>query len=289
MDATIYSVTPRDKKWPALLRELPEKAKPKKLFVKGALPPADALIISIVGTRKPTSYGREIASQIVRALAPFRVVVASGMAIGLDAIAHRTALEEKLPTLAILGCGLDEDVLYPKMNLTLARDIISGGGALISEYEHDKKPELWTFPERNRIIAGIAHALIVVEAGEKSGALITARFALEFGRNVYALPGPIWQSKSHGTNALIKEGATPIITLDDLIEDLGFAREHKEKVADPEATKEEHVILQTLCEDCSIDEIIKKTRMAPDKVLALTTELEIRGLIRGMGGIFRKI
>ncbi|MBI2052970.1 MAG: DNA-protecting protein DprA, partial [Candidatus Ryanbacteria bacterium] len=175
MDATIYSVTPRGERWPALLRELPEKAKPKKLFVKGALPPADALVISIVGTRKPTSYGRELASQIVRALAPFRVVVASGMAIGIDAIAHRTALEEKLPTLAFLGCGLDESVIYPRENLMLARNIISGGGAVISEYEHDQKAALWTFPERNRIIAGIAHALIVVEAGEKSGALITAR------------------------------------------------------------------------------------------------------------------
>ncbi len=284
MDSTIYSAA----LWPALLKEVPEKAKPVQLFIKGAPPPADALIVSIVGTRNPSSYGKDAAYEIAIRLARYGIVLASGMALGIDSIVHRAALEAGTPTLAILGSGLDDTVLYPKENIELAKKIIEGGGALISEYEDTQKPELWTFPKRNRIVAGIAKIVIVIEAGEKSGALITARFAAEFGREVMALPGSIFHPQSVGTNALIKEGAAPITSADDVFWALGLEPERTHKKIAPESIEEEE-ILNVLGEELSLDEIIKRSGIAAHAVLSAMTALEIRGAIKNAGGVYRKM
>lgn len=272
-----------------LLEELPERAKPKKLFIKGTLPPPDALIVAIVGTRRPTAYGKDVAEEITRALARKKIVIASGLAIGIDTIAHRTALEEGTPTVAVLGSGLHQEVLYPQENRELAKRIAENGGALVTEYSEDQKPELWTFPQRNRIIAGIAKAVVVVEAGEKSGALITARFATDYGRDVFALPGAITNPLAAGTNALIRRGAYVVTSPDDILEGLGLERNegsHEQIIATPDEEK----ILNALEEELALDEIIKKTRLGAGTVLASTTALEIRGIIKGIGGgIYRKI
>ena len=283
MGSTIYSAA----KWPALLKEIPKKARPGRLFIKGTPPPKDALIISIVGTRNPTSYGRDAAHEIARELAGRGIILASGLAMGIDSIIHRAALEAGAPTLAVLGSGLNEDVLYPKENLDLAQKIVAGGGALISEYEDAQKPELWTFPQRNRIIAGIAKVVIVIEAGEKSGALITARFAAEFGREVMALPGSIFHSQSAGTNALIKDGASPITSADDVFSALGLDPARKDKKTTPESA-EEAKILNILEEELPLDEIIKRTGIGPHAVLSATAALEIRGAVKNSGGLWRK-
>lgn len=285
---SIYSIERSHERWPVLLSELPEKAIPKKLYVRGSLPPADTLIVGVVGTRRPSNYGKDAAREIASSLARNNIAIVSGMAIGIDSIAHRAALETGTPTIAVLGNGLNEDVIYPKENIELARQICASNGALISEYEPTQKPELWTFPQRNRIIAGIAKAVIVIEAGEKSGALITARFATEYGREVFTLPGQIYNSMSKGTNSLIKQGATPITSLDDLLETLGLRAETKESVVGE--TPEENAILAALEEELPLDEIIKKTHLAAGTVLAATTSLEIRGAIRALGGgMYRKI
>ncbi|MEK7576439.1 MAG: DNA-processing protein DprA [Patescibacteria group bacterium] len=289
-ESTIYCISKTDARWPNLLHELPIKAQPKQLYIKGELPPSDTLVVAVVGTRRPSNYGKDATTEIVRALARRRIVIASGMALGIDSIAHKTALEENTPTIAILGCGLNPNVLYPKDNLTLAEKIYEHGGALISEYQPDQKPELWTFPQRNRIIAGIAKAIIVIEAGEKSGALITARFATEYGRDVLALPGQIFNSQAQGTNILIKNGATPITSADDILEALGFEIDATKPDENKFVSSDEEKILAVLNEPESLDAIIKQTKLPARTVLASTTLLEIRGMIKNIGGgMYRKI
>jgi DNA processing protein len=286
---TIYSTLVHKKEWPELLLEVPAKTRPKQLYASGSLPPADALIVAIVGTRHPTAYGKDAAYEIARTLAKKRIVIASGMALGIDSIAHRAALETGTPTIAVLGSGIDESVLYPKENVELAKQIVASGGALISEYKSDQKPELWTFPQRNRIIAGIAKAIVVIEAGEKSGALITARFATEYNRDVFALPGQMYSKQSKGTNALIKQGAQPITSCDDILNALGIEPSVQEQNS-YDANPEEQKILDALDEELPIDEIIKRTSLRANLVIALTSSLEIRGIIKGIGGgIYRKI
>jgi DNA processing protein len=289
-ETSIYSITASDSRWPSLLGELPAKAQPKKLYIKGTMPPSDALIVAIVGTRRPSPYGKDAATEITRVLAQRRIVIASGMALGIDSIAHKTALAEGAPTVAILGSGIDPRVIYPKENLDLAEKICASGGALISEYELDQKPELWTFPQRNRIIAGIAKAVIVIEAGEKSGALITARFATEYGRDVLALPGQIYSSQAQGTNILIKQGAIPITSPDDILQTLGFEIDAPREQNSELVTPEEENILSALNEEESLDEIIKASSLPASVVLAALTSLEIRGMIKSIGnGLYRRV
>ena len=287
MVSTIYSIERDSDMWPQLLSETPDKAQPQRLYIEGSLPPSDALIVGVVGTRRPTSYGRDVAHEIAFTLASHGIVVASGLAIGIDATAHRAALEAGTPTVAILGSGISRSVLYPPQNQDLAD---AAGGAIISEYEPDARPEIWTFPARNRIIAGIAHAVIVVEAGEKSGALITARFATEYGRDVFAIPGAITSDASRGTNALIKQGATPILSPNDILEALGIASATARDTQNDNVSPNEEKILAALTEELPIDSIIKQTGLAAHIVLAATTELEIRGIIKGTGGgMYRRV
>ncbi len=288
MSSSIYRVDSRSPEWPELLCEIPEKAKPKELFVRGTLPPKDALIVSVVGTRKPTLYGRDSAEEIASTLARRGIIIASGMALGVDTIAHKSALAAGTPTLAILGNGLSEKVTYPRENIALSREIVAAGGALISEYSEDQKPELWTFPQRNRIIAGIAKAVVVIEAGEKSGALITARFAVDYNREVLALPGQIKNSQSQGTNSLIKRGAIPITSPNDILEALGLETEIDKSGVAIAASPDEEKILSVLDEELGLDDIIRRTRLAPHVVLATTTALELRGIIKSSSGIYRR-
>lgn len=288
MEPSIYSIAHTHQNWPSLLHELPVKARPAALHIKGVLPSPDTLIVGIVGSRNPTRYGKDMTEEIARALARHSIVIASGMARGVDTIAHRAALDAGTPTIAVLGSGLSEKVIYPRDNIGLSREIAEKNGAVISEYESDQKPELWTFPQRNRIIAGIAKAVIVTEAGEKSGALITARYALEYGRDVLALPGQMMSPLSRGTNTLIKEGAIPITSIDDIFEALGIEISSAAP-QNAQHSPNEHMILESLIEELSTDEIIKRTQLSPQIVLASTASLEIEGMIKQTGGIWRKL
>ncbi len=252
------------------------------------MPSSDALIVAIVGSRNPTRYGKDMTEEIARALARRGIVIASGMARGVDTIAHRASIDAGTPTIAVLGSGLLETVIYPKDNIGLSREIVSKNGAVISEYEPSQKPELWTFPQRNRIIAGIAKAVIVTEAGEKSGALITARYALEYGRDVFAVPGQMTSPLSRGTNNLLKEGATPVTSIDDIFEALGIEISSDIKNTTT-CSPYERTILESLTEELSTDEIIKRTRLAPQIVLASTASLEIEGMIKQTSGMWRKL
>lgn len=178
--------------------------------------------VCIIGSRKHTSYGEQVVKAIIEVLAPFKVPIVSGLATGIDTLAHRYALDFGLPCIAVLGCGLDDETLYPRENRTLAHRILSSGGALISEYPPETKPDKWRFPMRNRIMAGIAHTIIIVEGGEKSGTLITGKMGLEYNKQIFCVPGSIFSDLSRGPLSLISEGATPLLHPIDILHSIGI-------------------------------------------------------------------
>ncbi|MFC1594841.1 DNA-processing protein DprA [Patescibacteria group bacterium] len=286
MACEIRRITEKDQEWPLLLKEIPEKDRPKQLYIQGNLPPADALTVAIVGTRRTTAYGREAAKSIAETLALHNIVVISGMAVGIDTEAHKATIEANGKTIAVLGSGLNENVIYPKQNRNLARIISEKNGCLITEYEPDQKPEIWTFPQRNRIIAGIAKAVIVIEAREKSGALITAKIATEYNRELFALPGPIFQETSKGPHQLIRQGAIPISNPEDVLESLGI--EKNNEIKNKEVSIKESGILKLLYEPLDIDSIIRKNKLSSSETQSLVSLMEIRGIIKKIGNTYVK-
>lgn len=276
--------------WPLLLKEIPDTARPRTLYIKGTPPPKDALIVGIVGSRHPTAYGAAVTKDIATLLASRGIVVASGLAIGVDGIAHEAALSAKGCTVAVLGSGLDPTVLYPSMHRSLARRIVTSGGAIFSEYAPYAKAAQWTFPERNRIIAGMAHAVIVTEAQEKSGARITAKYALEYGREVFAVPGPITSELSLGTNQLIRDGAIPITRPEDILSVLGIADTPPARPRDQiECSPVALLILDTLGEPRTLDDIATRVPHPHHALLVAISELELHGMIHSEGSMYRKL
>lgn len=220
--------------------------------------------------------------KIVAGLASHDFTVVSGLAMGIDAIAHKAALENNMPTIAVLGCGLNYDVFFPKQNWKLAEEIVQRNGAVISEYENDKKAEFWTFPQRNRIISGLSKATLVVEAPERSGALITARFALDQNREIMAVPGMVFSQNSKGTNKLIKQGAHLVESTEDILEIYGinFEKINTEKI---DLSPKEQKIFDCMIEPIDIDSIIRACKMPSYEVQALVSFLELRGIIKKAG------
>ena len=288
---TIKTLTPEE--FPKSLLEIPQV--PEKLFVAGELPdPTQFYYLAVVGSRKYTNYGREACERIIAGLAGYPIVIVSGLAMGIDGIAHRAALDAGLLTVAIPGSGLDPAVMYPRTNFNLAREIIENGGALLSEFEPDLRAAPWTFPQRNRIMAGITQGTLVIEAEEKSGTLITARMALDYNRNVFTVPGPIFSATSKGTNGLLRQGATPITCAKDLLEEIGFIEqtfgdnEQGSKLDLTLFSPEEQAVLLLLDEPCEREEIITQIDAPSAETLSTLMILEIKGIIREhMGKIER--
>ncbi len=204
---------------PNQLKEIPQP--PKKMYGIGDIPIAEHYLC-VVGSRKFTDYGKEVCEMLIDSLKGTNTVIVSGLALGIDSIAHRAALRAGLKTIAVPGSGLSAKALSPQQHMDLACDIIDAGGCLISEFEPDQTGAPWTFPQRNRIMAGMSQTVLIIEANEKSGTLITARFGLDYNRNVLVVPGPITSATSLGTNRLLRQGAEPITCVDDLHEALGF-------------------------------------------------------------------
>lgn len=274
--------------FPPALLEIPQV--PEKLFIAGELPdPSQYYYLSVVGSRKYTNYGREATERIIAGLAGYPVVIVSGLAMGIDGIAHRAALSAGLYTVAIPGSGLDPSVIYPRAHLNLTREIIKNGGALISEYEPDFRAAPWTFPQRNRIMAGISQGVLVIEAEEKSGTLITARMALDYNRNVFTVPGPIFSATSKGTNKLIRQGATPVTSAQDLLEELGFVQPQNGALDLAMYTPDEQAILVLLDEPLAREDIITSLDTPPAQTLSALTVLEIKGAIREKMGKMERV
>lgn len=272
-----------DPEYPRLLKEIDQP--PPVLYVRGALTPEDDWAVGIVGTRRVTSYGRQITEELSAWLAANSVTVVSGLARGVDALAHQAALRAGGRTVAVLGCGVDR--VYPPEHRRLYDEIIERG-AVISDYPVGTPPESSNFPPRNRIISGLSRAVVVVEAGESSGALITASFAADQGRDVLAVPGSIYAPQSKGTNRLIQHGARPLLNPDDLVEvlDLQHARTQlAARVVIPADEVEAGLYRLLGPEPQHIDDISARSGLPVEKVSATLTLMELKGLVRHVGGM----
>jgi len=276
--------------FPKPLLEIPQP--PKTLYIRGKLPNYNLIYLAVVGSRKYTSYGKDICEKLISGLKGYPIVIVSGLAMGIDSIAHKAAINNNLITISFPGSGLDNSVLYPRSNIKLAQEIIDNGGCLISEFLPNAISQLYSFPQRNRLMAGISKAVLIIEAEEKSGTLITARMALDYNRDILAVPGSAFSSNSNGTNWLIKQGATPVTTSEDVLVALGFNIEKtqlsdKEKYAD--CSKEELKIIDLLREPIERDELIRISGMKTAEANALLSIMEIKDLIKEELGEIRKI
>ena len=278
-----------DAEYPALLGETPEP--PGRLYLAGqALEPAPC--VAVVGTRRASAYGIEVATWLGRELSAAGVVVVSGLAAGIDAAAHRGALAGGGSTLAVLGCGLD--VCYPRANAALYGEIVLRG-TLVSEYPAGTSPAPWRFPARNRIIAGVSLGVIIVEARRDGGAMITARLALEFGREVFAVPGLVHAGASDGPHALIRDGARLVTSASDVLEDLGFAGRRAAPAGPvqpalpiPPVTPDERRVIGVLGgHPLLLDRVAREAGMPTSATAAVLSRLELSGLVaRHPGGRF---
>lgn len=276
------------KNFPPLLAEIPDP--PKKLYSQGSLPDWKKYkLLTVVGTRAYTSYGKDVCESLIQGLSGFPIVIVSGLALGIDGIAHRAALRAKLPTIAVPGSGLQENILYPSAHRTLAKEIVREGGALLSEFEPDFRATAWSFPQRNRIMAGMSHATLVIEAQKKSGTLITSRLATEYNRDVLTVPGSIFSKNSEGPHLLLSLGARPISQSTDILDTLGFKSEEKAETSYHDCTAEELSVLEFLSEPKPRDEVIRASGLSAGAANALLTALELKGLITETLGELRRV
>ncbi|PIV24819.1 MAG: DNA-protecting protein DprA [Deltaproteobacteria bacterium CG03_land_8_20_14_0_80_45_14] len=274
-------VTLMDDDYPKRLKDIYDP--PALLYLRGELRREDELAVAIVGSRKTSPYGRWITEKIGQDLARYGVTVVSGMARGIDSVAHKGALQGGGRTIAVLGCGVD--VIYPSENRNLFYQIIEHG-SILSEFPMGSPPEGGHFPRRNRIISGLSIGVVIVQASSKSGSLITASYALEQGREVFAVPGNVGVEGSRGTNQLIKEGAKLVESSEDILEEIipQWRREkeapQKAEMPVPDLTEEEKVLFRLLGETpLHIDAIIRESQLDPGKVSSLLLDLELKGLI----------
>jgi DNA processing protein len=271
-----------DDDYPRILREIP--GPPPVLYYRGTLQSQDEPTIAIVGTRRATSYGREVTTRISADLASSGVTVVSGLAKGIDGFAHRAALDAGGRTIAVMASGVD--IIYPPEHRELANRIIESG-AIVSDYPPGTKPDAPNFPARNRIISGLSLAAVVVEAPLRSGARITADFANDQGRDVYAVPGSILSTASEGTNKLLREGATPLTSARDLLDDLHLSGREPEpepaQVAFPITDEERAIYALVTSEPQHIDELAYGAGLTISQASALMTMLELKGLVSNAG------
>jgi len=273
-----------DDAYPLRLKEIYDY--PLVLYVKGKLPPQDTAYLAVVGTRRSTIYGRQVAEEITADLAQNNIVIVSGLARGIDTVAHRTALDNGGETIAVFGCGLD--IIYPAENAKLAQAIMENG-ALVSEYPLGTRPRAENFPLRNRIMSGLSLGVLVVEARERSGALITAFQALSQNREVFAIPGSILAPTSKGTNNLIQQGAKLVSNCDDILEELNLSivapQQLEIKEFSPQNETEAIVIKQLTAEPIHIDEICRLSGLPIAEVSSTLAILELEGIARHIGNM----
>ncbi|MES2006937.1 MAG: DNA-processing protein DprA [Patescibacteria group bacterium] len=287
MSFPLRQLHPKD--FPPLLREIIDA--PKSLYLRGTMPAPDTIYLCVVGSRASTLYGRRMTQKLIAGLARYKVAIVSGMAIGIDSEAHKAALEVGIPTVAVLPSGLNDDIIYPAQNRMLAQQILKSGGALLSENDPDFIAMLHSFPERNRIAAGMSTATLIVEAGEKSGTLITARLALGYNREVLAIPHELGRESGAGVNALIREGATLVRSSEDILQALGFKTDDKPEQATlpTDLSPSEMALMMTLTEAMTRDELIEEAELSAQEANIGLSSLLIRGLITERLGKIERI
>ena len=274
------------KDFPPLLTEIPDP--PEQLYVRGNLPLYDWKWLAVVGSRALSSYGKQACEYLVEGLRGYPVVIVSGLAYGTDAWAHTGALRTGLPCVAVPGSGLDYSVMYPRANVALAKEIIAKGGAHLSEFEPDMAARDHTFPQRNRIMVGLSHAVLVIEAKERSGSLITARLATEYNRELLVVPGSIFSATSRGTHQFLKLGAQAVTEPEDILRALGIEkREMAAAASRTDLNQHEIRVLEIISNPCSRDELITSLSIPISDANILLSTMEIKGLIKEELGVVR--
>ncbi len=276
--------------FPQLLREINDP--PKHIYVRGELPSENLHWLAVVGSRACTAYGRQAVRHLIGGLRGEPVVIVSGLAYGIDAEAHKAALDAGLSTVAVPGSGLGWDTLYPRANVGLAREILAAGGALLSEFEPDQEARDYTFPQRNRIMVGLTRATLMIEAKERSGSLITARLATEYNRELLVVPGSIFSAESKGTHQFLRLGATPATSSDDILQALGIKKhEGPRSLAElrTDLSHEEMRVVEIISSPCRRDELLETLDMPITEANILLSTMEIKGLIVEELGVVRII
>ena len=274
------------KDFPPLLDEIP--GKPKQLYVRGKLPSYDLKWLAVVGARALTPYGTQACEYLIEGLRGYPIAIISGNCYGADACAHETAMRVGLPTVAVPGSGLNWDVLYPRMNVNMSRRIIESGGAHLSEFDPDTKATNFTFPQRNRIMAGACHATLVIEAKERSGSLITARLATEYNRDLLVVPGSIFSATSKGNHQFLKLGAKAATEPGDILEALGLEkREGATAAMRDDLSESERKVFEIISSPCSRDNLIAALDFPITETNILLSTMEIKGLIKEELGVVR--
>lgn len=289
-----HILTLLDENYPRLLREI--SAKPAVLFVRGDASILQLPQLAMVGSRSPSPHGLEIAHAFASELSASGLVITSGLALGIDTASHNGALDAKGKTVAVLGTGID--TIYPQRNLKLAEKIISNGGALVSEFGLGISAEARNFPRRNRIISGLSVGTLVVEAAQQSGSLITARYALDQGREVFAIPGSIHNPLARGCHVLLRQGAKLVETVEDILEEIGplcatlkspgsspYTAKNKEDVMENNLDLEEKKLLECIGHEVTaFDILVERCKLSASETASIVTSLELKGLIQNVFG-----
>ena len=281
---SIRAITKTDEEYPALLKDIFDP--PLCLFVRGSTLPTHRYYLAVVGPRKNTPYGKHITELFIAQLAQAGITIVSGLAYGIDAIAHRATLQAGGHTVAVLGGGVNKEHVQPAQNQRLAEDILQAGGALMAEYPPGTIPTRYTFPRRNRIISGISLGTLVIEAGESSGSLITAQCSIDNHRDVFAVPQNITSQMSIGVNKLIQSGAHPVISPDDVLNilDLGHIKKHIDTQKELPGTEEERQILDHISQEPKhVDEIVRELKLPSSKITSTLTIMEMKGMVKNLG------
>lgn len=265
--------------FPEKLRDIPSP--PEGLFYLGPIPTDISPAVAIVGTRRPTPYGQQVTLEFSRELARTGIAIVSGLALGVDGLAHRACLEAGGRTIAVLGCGLDQ--IYPTTHRELAKQILSSGGSIVSEYEAGTPALPHNFIARNRLVSGLADAVLITEAAAKSGTLHTANFALEQGKTVMAVPGNITSPMSAATNQLIKTGAAPVTSVDDVLNAMGFKFKKKNKAVRGDNEQEQRIIDLLLGGLTDGEQLQLQSQLSATDFQQTMTLLEIKGVIQPLG------
>lgn len=266
------------KDFPKLLLEINDP--PEKLRIVGKFPKTEKYL-AVVGSRKYSEYGKAVCEKLISGLQGYSITIVSGLALGMDSIGHRSAIKAGLSTIAVPGSGLSEKVLYPSSHINLAREIVEKGGCLISEFPDDYRPRPYDFPRRNRIVAGMCQATLIIEAELQSGTLITSKLATEYNRDVYTIPHSIFSKTGEGPHMLLRLGATPITQSSDIISALGLQVHENlfEKRDYSNCSSDEHEIISLLNEPLSRDEIIRRLGKPVYVTQTILATMEIKGLI----------
>lgn len=279
MQFPIRQLLPQE--YPPLLAELPERDLPAHLYIRGRLPGPEVTYLCVVGSRATSAYGRRVTQSLIAGLAQYPVAIVSGLALGIDGEAHKAALDAGLPTVAILPSSLDDASIYPATNMALAQRILERGSALMSETQEPYKPKLYDFGKRNRIVAGMSTATLIIEAADKSGTLITARLALDYNREVLAVPHELGKETGAGVNRLIREGATLVRNSDDILQALGFKPldNPTQGILPADLTTPEAAVLGALTEAQEKDTLINAAGLSAQDANIALSSLLLRGLI----------